>query len=189
MYYKELNDLVEELNKNNVEELKPKLKKYVTQIILSMENDKLNEEDLNGMLKVALVREKIHREIEEQCNKNIGLLIDKFLVKYNSFIKLALNKGMLQEAVTITKEIMKGLGCIHREVLVIRNNNKTGYIEEDKYIYSEKYLNDLISQIKLELDNYKKNQSMEYLIVKGIVNLIDFKMSENLKDIWEEINF
>ena len=125
MYYKELNDLVEELDKSNVEELKPQLKKYITQIILSMENDKLNDEDLNQMLKVVLVREQIHKNIEEQCNENIGIIIDNFCDKYYSFMKRAVKEGFLQEAVMITKEIMKGLGCIHREVLVIRNNKKS----------------------------------------------------------------
>ena len=103
-------------------------------------------------------------------------------------MKRAVKEGFLQEAVMITKEIMKGLGCIHREVLVIRNNKKSRDIVQDKYTSSEKYLDDLLNQVKLELDGYKKNQSMEYVISNGLVNLISDKVDKNLKDIWEEIN-
>lgn len=183
MYYRELNDLVEELDKDNIEELKPQLKNYITKIILSMENENLNDEDLSELFKVVLVREKIQDSLKCQCN-NIGLVIDEFFIKYKKFIEESVKEGFFQYAVAITKEVMKSLGCIHREVLVIRKNDKHGDIVPDKYIYSEKYLSDLLDQVKLELDGYKKNKSMEYLITSGLVNLISTKVSGDLKDIW-----
>lgn len=186
MFYKEINNLVEQLDKDNVEKLKPQLKKYVAQIILSMEDEKLDDEDLSSMLKVVLVREQIQDQVKNQCADNIGLMVDEFSRKYHSFIEECVKEGFLQDAIMITKEVMKSLGCIHREVVVIRNNDKSGDIVPEEYISSEKYLNDLACQVDLELDGYKENKSREYLVTSGLVNLISYKVSENLKEIWNK---
>ena len=186
MYYKEINDLVEQLDKDNLEKLKPQLKKYVAQIILSMKDEKLEDEDLSAMLKVVLVREQIQDEVKNQCADNIGLVIDDFCKKYHGFIEQCVKEGFLSDAVMITKEVMKSLGCIHREVFVIRNNDKLGDIVPEEYIGSEKYLHDLAWQVDLELDGYKENKSMEYLVTSGLVNLILYKVNDNLKEIWNK---
>ena len=178
MYYRELNDLIERLDSNNVEKLKPELKKYLAKIVLSINDEEISEDDLNAMFNVALVREKIHDDINEQCKSNVGLVIDEFINKYEKFMNKAVEEGLLKDAIIMTKEIIKSLGCVHREMFVIRNNH--GFEEDEE----EKYLQDLVDQVSLELNKYKENRSMEFLITNGIEDLINEKAGNNLKSLW-----
>ncbi|APQ96296.1 MULTISPECIES: hypothetical protein [Clostridium] len=63
MYYAKIDKFVRGLNKDNIEDLKPQLRKYVGQLMLSIkdEDNNLSLEDINSMLDILIMREDFKR--------------------------------------------------------------------------------------------------------------------------------
>ncbi|AOR23147.1 hypothetical protein [Clostridium taeniosporum] len=187
MYYKKIYEFIEGLNKDNIEELKPQLSKYVGELILSIkdEENNLSLEDIDGMMSIALMREEIQYGVEEELkeeNSKFGLLTDEFMNSYREFTNEMAEREYVQDAINLTRSVLKALGCIHREIFLV-DKLKGSSIEKHQYMISTKYLEDLQKQLHEHLNQYTKEISREYLLILGLVNYIKNELKENIDEI------
>jgi hypothetical protein len=184
MYYKKIDNFIKSLNKDNIEELKPQLIKYVGELSLGIkdEQNKLSLDDIEGMFSLLLAREEVqdnvNNELKEQ-NSRFGLLTEEFMKSYKEFTEEIVQNGYLHNAIDLTRSCLGASGCIYRDVLLVRNH--AGSAEERcKYIQSKEYLEELEQQLHEHLSQYVRSISREQLNILGLVNYIKAELKERV---------
>lgn len=187
MYYNKIYNFIESLSSSNIEECKPQLKKYMIELILSIKdyNNNIELKDLESMLNTILIREEFQSEIENELNDSkfkFGLLTDEFMNIYCRFINTYIENGYLENAISLTRSVIKGLGCTYRDIYLVKKNG--GFTEENyNYINSIDYLNSLQEELRKHLKQDINNIHKEYFNILGLVQYIKNELEENIDDI------
>ena len=187
MYYSKIYNFIESLSSRNIEECKPQLKKYMIELILSIKDYDNNIElkELEAMLNTILIREEFQSEIENELKDSklkFGLLTDEFMNIYGRFIITYIENGYLENAISLTRSVIKGLGCTYRDIYLVKKNG--GFTEENyKYINSIDYLNNLQEELRKHLKQDINNIHKEYFNILGLVEYIKNELEENINDI------
>lgn len=183
MYYNKIYNFIEALSSSNIEECKPQLKKYMIELILSVKDYDNNIElkELESMLNTILLREEIENELKDSKLK-FGLLTDEFMNIYGRFINTYIENGYLENAISLTRSVIKGIGCTYRDIYLVKKNG--GFTEENlKYINSIEFLNDLQEELRKHLNQDINNIHKEYFNILGLVEYIKNELEENINDI------
>ncbi|MBU3184963.1 hypothetical protein [Clostridium estertheticum] len=191
MYYAKIDEFVKGLNKGNIEELKPQLRKYVGQLMLLIkdQDNNLSLDDIDSMLDILIMREEFQEDMEKELkaqNSKFGLLTDEFMNVYKEFMKEIVENSYTHYAISLTKSVLKALGCTHRDVF-LTNKYKGLAKEMSEYIRSIDYLEDLQQLLYEHLNQYVKEVSREYLLILGLVNYIKCELKESIDGIGETI--
>lgn len=187
MYYNEINNFIESLNSDNIEKFKPQLKKYMIELILSVKdcNNDIDLEELESILNIILIKEELQSEVQNELKENglkLGLLTDKFINIYNEFINRIVKRGYIENAISLTRSVIKGVGCTYREVYLVKKNN--GFAEDDyEYLKSIEFLNDLQEELRKHLNQDINDVSKEYFNILGLVEYIKNELEENINSI------
>ena len=187
MYYNKIYNFIESLSSSNIEECKPQLKKYMIELILSVKDYDNNIElkELESMLNTILIKEELQSEIENELKESklkFGLLTDEFMNIYSKFINTYIENGYLENAISLTRSIIKGIGCTYRDIYLVKKND--GFTEENyKYINSIEFLNDLQEELSKHLKQDINNIHKEYFNILGLVEYIKNELEENINDI------
>ena len=77
MYYAKIDEFVKALNKGNIEELKPQLRKYVGQLMLLIkdQDNNLSLDDIDSMIDILIMREEFQEDNE------LKLMLNKDYIK------------------------------------------------------------------------------------------------------------
>lgn len=187
MYYKKIDEFIAGLDKDNIEELKPQLRKYMGQLMMSIkdEDNNISFEDMDGLISMFLIKEEFRENMEaelEAQNSKFGLLSDEFMKSYGEFVREIVENGYIHNAIDLTRNVLGAIGGIYRDVLLMRKQRESTE-ERCKYMQSEQYLDDLLQQINKHLEQYNRGISREYFIILGLVNYIKSELRERLDEI------
>lgn len=187
MYYNKINRFIENLNQDNILENKNKLKKYVTEMILSIKNydNSIDIKDLEKMLSVKLFKEEIQFEIERDLEEEgviLGLLSNEFINIYKRFTYRIIEKGYIEDAIGLTRRVLKAVDYNFIEIYLLKNNN-VNTEENLEYINSINYLNDLQNYLELYLNKDIRNISKEYFNVLGLIEFIKNELEYDVSNL------
>lgn len=185
MEYKKLYELVKNLNGKNVEKNKPELMKYLIGLMMNIKeiNEEISLDELQGLFDIYLLKQEVKKDIEEMEGKKLrfGLLTYEFMKVYKSFIDDISNRGYTMDAISITKNALKGIGGEYREILVVKKNIKDK--EEDfSYLYTKNHLNDLINELRKHLKQNEEPISREQFNILGLIEYIKIDLDERLEE-------
>ncbi|MBE6054186.1 MAG: hypothetical protein E7212_09785 [Clostridium sartagoforme] len=187
MYYNKIYNFIESLNSTNIDKCKLQLKKYVIELILSVKDyhNNIELEELEAMLNILLIKEELHCEFEEKLKEsglNLGLLTNEFMNIYSEFINGYIKNGYVENAISLTRSAIKGIGCTYRDVYLVKKND--GLTEENyNYLNSIEYLNDLQGELRKHLNQDINNIHKEYFNILGLVQYIKNELEESINDI------
>lgn len=122
------------------------------ELILSVKDydNNIDLKELESMLNTILIKEELQSEIENELKESkfkFGLLTDEFMNIYDDFINTYIENGYLENAISLTRSIIKGIGCTYRDIYLVKKNG--GFTEENyKYINSIEFLNDLKEELR-----------------------------------------
>ena len=191
VYYNKIYEFIKDLNSDNIEKYKPQLTKYMIELMLSIKDydNSILLEDLESTLGTVLIREEFQCEVENELKEKglkFGLLTDEFMDIYIKFTNDMVENGYVHNAISLTRSVVKGLGCISRPVYLVKK--KGGFTEENlKYLESIEYLNDLQEEIRKHLNQDVNNISKEYFNVLGLVEYIKNELEENINGVGNTI--
>lgn len=187
MYYNKIYNFIESLSSSNIEECKPQLKKYMIELILSVKDydNNIELEELESMLNIILIKEELQSEFENELKESkfkFGLLTDEFMNIYGDFTNTYIENGYLENAISLTRSVIKGIGCSYRAIYLVKKNG--GFTEKNyKYLNSIEFLNDLQEELRKYLKQDINNIHKEYFNILGLVEYIKNELEENINDI------
>lgn len=177
--YKEIKDLLTELNSENIEELKPKIMRKVNQLILSIYDENISDLELEKMYELIVMREEFREEVRKNSNGALeGIFISNFIKAYEEFIDEIEAGQYIEDGIEIISEALKSIGGRWRGMKLIENG-----IKDRKYLSSIKYLEDLKSEFYDYLKLHaKRGFNEEQLIVNGLISTIKFDLEEKSQE-------
>ena len=180
MFHKEIKDLLNQLNNENVEELKPMLIRKFNKLILSIDDDiNISDSELESIYNVLMVREQFREDARKEDNSLIeGIFINSFIESYDEFINEIVNKDYISDAVEITLSSLRSIGGLVRSFRLMKNM-KTNR----KYMNSMEHLNDLKAEFYNHLKLYAhKGFYEEQFVVSGLIHIIKFNLEEESQE-------
>lgn len=173
----EMRNLVSSLNKNNINEVKKDLIKYLDILTLSLDEKdaELSSDKINRIYNIMEVRKTFRSE--NKIGTNL-ILFNEFIDKFYSLLDDIKSKGYLQDSVEIASDFLKGIGGINREFKLLVINEK---IED--YVYSKEHLSDLKKEIKsLLYERVYQSIYEEIYTIVGLTYSIRFNLEEKCKE-------
>lgn len=180
MFYKEIKDLLSQLNNENVQELKPILIRKFNKLILSIDDDiNISDLELESIYDILIIREQVREDARKEDNSLLeGLFINNFIKSYDEFINEIVNKDYISDAVEITLSSVRSIGGLVRSFRLMKNI-KTNR----KYINSMEHLNDLKAEFYNHLKLYAhKGFYEERFVVSGLIHIIKFDLEEQSQE-------
>lgn len=174
MIKEQMEKLINNLDKDNVENSKSKLLRLLKLEFLSFDNksESISEQQLDDILK--LVREKEELDKEYSINKNF-LFVEKFKQVYNQFIDDIVSEGYLENAVELTIDVLKIVGGYTRGLKLFLENSDLSYIK------SEQYLNNLKDEFYNRIHQLMREKTVHQIfLVLGLVNSIRVMLQKQL---------
>ena len=184
MYYNKINRFIENLNKDNILENKSQLKRYIAELILSIKDfdNSIDIKDLEEMLSIKLFKEEMQTEIERDLEEDggvLGALTNEFIKIYKEFTYRIVEKGYIEDAIGLTRMVLKALDYNFIEIYLLKKNN--AFKEENsRYINSINYLNDLQEYLEKYLNKDISNISKECFNVLGLIDFIKNGLEEDV---------
>jgi hypothetical protein len=180
MFYKEIKDLLSQLNNENVQELKPILIRKFNKLILSIDDDiNISDSELESIYNVLMVREQFRKDARKEDNSLLeGILINSFIKSYDEFINEIGDKDYVSDAIEITLSSLRSIGGLVRSFRLMKNmkTNKA-------YINSMEHLNDLKAEFYNHLKLYAhKGFYEEQFVVSGLIHIIKFNLEEESQE-------
>lgn len=179
MSYKEIKELVSQLNNENIEELKPLLIRKINKLVLSINDDSdISDSELEEMYDWVIIREKFREEAREENNSLLeGTLINNFIKAYEEFINEIVNKGYISDAIELTSTSLRSIGGLARSIRILKK------MKIQKYINSVEHLNDLKAEFYKHLKSYAhKGFYEEQFVIMGLIHIIKFCLEENSQE-------
>ena len=179
MFYKEIKDLLNQLNNENVEELKPILIRNINKFMLSIDDDKnISDSELESMCDILIMREEFRGQVRREDNSLLeGTLINSFIKAYNEFIN-EITKDYISDAIDLTSTSLRSIGGLAQSLRLMKNM-KTNR----KYMNSMEYLNDLKREFYKHLKSYAhKGFYEEHFAVRGLIHIIKFDLEEQSQE-------
>ncbi|SHJ13131.1 hypothetical protein SAMN02745163_01379 [Clostridium cavendishii DSM 21758] len=181
MFYREIKDLLNKLNSENIEELKPNLIRKVNELVLNINDDNISDDELDMLYNFFIMREELRREVSENISEEDslmeGLLIENFIKEFEEFISEFENKDYISDAIELINTSIRSIGGIAR-----------GYRLVKKYAPSEdidrvQYLMELKSEFYKQLRAYSsKGIYEEHFVICGLINVIRFELEEKSQE-------
>lgn len=180
MYYNKIYNFIEDLSSSNIEESKTQLKKYVMELILSIRDydNSMKLEELEYMLNIILTKEKLQSEVVKEAGFKLGMITNEFMNIYSEFINGIVENGYIENAITLTRNVIKGMGYTYIDVYLVKKNG--GFAEENKYLKSVEFLNDLQEELRKYLNQDINNLQKEYFNILGLVEYIKSDLEESI---------
>lgn len=177
MFYKEIKDLLNRLNSENIEELKPILTRKFNELILKMNDNDISDNELEDLCGFFIMREGFRQEARKENSLIEGLLIENFIKAFDKFMDEINNKEYISDAIELTNTAIRSIGGIAR-----------GYRIMKKYA-SSKDRKSLSHFIELRDEFYKQLRSHtstglyeEQFVVCGLISVIKFELEEQLQE-------
>jgi len=179
MFYKEVKELLNELNCENVETLKPQIIRKVNQLILSINDDNKSDSELEEMCNLAIIREKFREEARLDNNGlSEGILIDNFIKAYDEFMNEIVSKEYISDAIELIADSLKSIGGRCRGFILIKEGAKNR-----NYLSSTEHFDDLKGEFYTHLKSYAhKGFHEEYFVVTGLIHTIKFDLEEKSQE-------
>lgn len=179
MFYKEIKGLLNELNCENIEMLKPQITRKVNQLILSIYDDSISDLELEEMCKLMIVKEEFREEARQDNNGLFeGMLINNFIKAYDEFLDELAVEGYISDAIDLISDSLKSIGGRFRGLKLIKKG-----VKDKKYLNSIEYLNDLKDEFYVHLKSYAtKDFYEEYFVVTGLIHTIKFYLEEKSQE-------
>ncbi|NFF79502.1 hypothetical protein FCV38_21700, partial [Clostridium sporogenes] len=114
MFYKEIKDLLNKLNSENIEELKPSLIRKVNELILNINDDNISDGELEMLCNFFIMRENLRKEVRKENSLIEGLLIENFIKVFDEFINEINNKDYISDAIELINTSIRSIGGIAR---------------------------------------------------------------------------
>ncbi|MCB2299583.1 hypothetical protein [Clostridium tagluense] len=173
MLYKKIKDLLNKLNSENVEELKPSLIRKVNELILNINDDDISDGELESLCNFVILRENF-REDNSLIER---LLIKNFIKAFDEFINEINNKDYISDAIELINTSIRSIGGIARGYRVMKK-----YVPS-KDINSVQYLIELKDQFYKQLRSYSiKGIYEEQFVIYGLINVIRFELEEKSQE-------
>lgn len=177
MSYKELKNLLNELNAENLEELKGKLNRKINELILRINDNSYSDSELESLCNFFITREEIRKEASDDKSLIEGLLIENFIKAFDEFVVNIINKGYIHDALDLTNTSIRSIGGIAR-----------GYRLMRKYVVpksdnNEQYLAELKEEFYKQLRSYSgRGIYEEQFVILGLINIIEFELEEKSQE-------
>ena len=179
MFHKEIKDLLNELNGENVEELRSLIIRKVNQLILSIYDENKSDLELEEMCNLIIAREEFREEARQDNNGLLeGILTDNFIKAYDEFIDEIVGKKYISDAIELIYDSLRSIGGRCRGFRLMKNGKKNR-----NYLNSIEYLNDLKGEFYIHLKSYAhKGFNEEFFAVTGLVHTIKFDLEEKSQE-------
>lgn len=177
MFFKEIKDLLNKLNSENVEELKPILIRKVNEIILNINDDNICDSELESLCNFFITREEFRKEARKEDSLIEGLLIENFIKAFDEFIDEINNKDYISDAIELTNTSIRSIGGIARGYRLMKKYAQT------KESNNAQYLMDLKNEFYKQLRSYSsKGIYEEQFVICGLINIIKFELEEKSQE-------
>ena len=177
MYFKEIKDLLNKLNSENIERLKPNLIRKVNELILNINDDAIPDNELEELSDFFIMREKIREESRKENYLIEGLLIENYIKAFDEFINEINNKEYISDAIELTNTSIRSIGGIARGVRVRKK------YAPPKDVNSIQYLIELKDEFYKQLRGYSiKGIYEEQFIICGLINTVKFELEEKVQE-------
>lgn len=177
MFFKETKDLLNKLNSENIEELKPILTRKVNELILKINDDNISDGELEELCNFFITREEFRKESKEENSLIEGLLIENFIKAFDEFIDEINNKDYISDAIELTNTSIRSIGGIARGYRLMKK------YAPHKDVNSVQYLIELEDEFYKQLRSYSsKGIYEEQFVICGLINVIKFELEEQLQE-------
>ncbi|MDR3597200.1 hypothetical protein [Clostridium sp.] len=179
MSYKEIKKLLNELNCENVEAIKPQIIRNMNQLILSISDDNISDSELEEISNLIIVREEF-REKARQDNNGLyeGVLINSFIEAYEEFLKEIIKKDYISDAIELIADSLKSIGGRLRGFRLLKKGARNR-----EYLSSIEHFSDLKNEFYTHLNSYaSKGVHEEYFVVTGLIHAIKFDLEEKSQE-------
>lgn len=177
MFFKETKDLLNKLNSENIEQLKPILTRKVNELILKINDDNISDSELEQLCNFFITREELRKESREENSLIEGLLIENFIKAFDEFINEINNKDYISDAIELTNTSIRSIGGIARGYRLMKK------YAQPKYANSVHYLIDLKNEFYKQLRSYSsKGIYEEQFVICGLINAIKFELEEKSQE-------
>lgn len=169
--------LLGELNKDNIEEIKPVLSKYVKLVLMGLgeSEEQLSCEQVDEIHKLMTMRYEFREEAKLAEDLK---LVAKVKKAYDELLHHITREGYIYDAIKLTSDALKGIGG-HARLAKLRILNK----KNTKYFQSEKYLEDLKKELYIALEKKSAEGIMaELYLVTGIINSVAYSLMEESQE-------
>lgn len=177
MSYRETKDLLNRLNSENIEELKPSLIRKVNELILNINDDNISDSELEKLCNFFIMREEFRKEARDENSLIEGLLIKNFIIAFDEFISEINNKDYISDVIELTNTSIRSIGGIARGYRLMRKNGPS------KTCNNMAYLAELKDEFYKQLRSYgRKGIYEEQFVISGLINVIKFELEEKLQE-------
>lgn len=177
MFFKEIKDLLNKLNSENIEELKPILTRKVNELILKINDDNISDSELEALCNFFITREEFREESRKENSLIEGLLIENFIKAFDEFINEINNKDYISHAIELTNTSIRSIGGIARGYRLMKKYAPV------KDVNSVQYLIDLKDEFYKQLRSYSsKGIYEEQFVICGLINIIKFELEEKSQE-------
>lgn len=177
MYYKEIKDLLNKLNSENIEELKPSLIRKVNELVLNINDDSISDNELESLFNFFITREELRNEISKDNSLLEGLLIENFIKAFEEFINEINNTDYISDAIQLTNTSIRSIGGIARGYRLMKKYARP------KDANNVQYLMELKDEFYKQLRSYRnKGIYEEQFVIYGLINVIKFELEEQLQE-------
>lgn len=177
MFYKEIKDLLNKLNSENIEELRPLLTRNVNKLILKINDDSISDNELESLCDFLITREELRNELLKGESLIEGLLIENFIKAFDDFINEINTKGYTSDGIELTNMSIRSIGGIARAYRLMKKYGRS------KTLNSIQYLMELKDEFYKQLRSYRsKGIYEEQFVICGLINIIKFELEEQLQE-------
>ena len=174
MFYKEIKNLLNELNSENIKELKPSLIRKVNELILKINDDDISDSELEELCNFFIMREEFRKEASKENSLIEGLLIENFIKAFDEFIDEISNKDYIADAIELINSLIRSIGGIARGFRLVKK------YAPPKEVNSIQYLIELKDEFYKQLRSYSsKGIYEEQFVICGLINIIKFEFKED----------
>ncbi|GAA0076117.1 hypothetical protein UT300005_04950 [Clostridium sp. CTA-5] len=180
MFYKEIKDLLNELNSKNIDKLKPTLIRKINEIILNISDNNMSDSDLESLCNFFIVREDLRKEVKKEDALIEGLLIENFIKIFDEFIEKINTKEYIADAIKLTNTSIRSIGGIARGYRLMKKYTLSKDINN---VNNVEYLIELKDEFYKQLRSYSsKGIYEEQFVIFGLINVIKFELEEQLQE-------
>ncbi|MDS0528359.1 hypothetical protein NNC19_21970 [Clostridium sp. SHJSY1] len=177
MFFKEVKDLLNKLNSENIKELKPSLIRKVNELILNLNDDTISDSELESLSNFLIAREEFRKEARKENALLEGLLIKNFIKAFDEFINEINNKEYISDAIELTNTSIRSIGGV---AIGYRLMKKYASAKENN---SVQYLMELKDEFYKQLKSYSsKGIYEEQFVIWGLINVIKFELEEKSQE-------
>ncbi|KOR25223.1 hypothetical protein [Clostridium sp. L74] len=177
MFYKEIKDLLNKLNSENIEELKPSLIRTVNELILNINDDNISDDELDMLCNFFIMRENLRKEARKENSLIEGVLIENFIKAFDEFINEINNKDYISDAIELINTSIRSIGGIVRGYRLMKK------YAPPKDSNSVQYLVELKDEFYKQLRSYSsKGIYEEQFVICGLINGIKFELEEKSQE-------